>query len=102
MSSIKRNVIYNISYQILALIVPLTTAPYISRVLGADGIGIYSYTFSIAHYFVLFTMLGVLNYGNRSISRVRDDDKLRSSTFWSTYIFQLLTGVVFSFIWNIR
>ncbi|ABO51543.1 polysaccharide biosynthesis protein [Desulforamulus reducens MI-1] len=101
MSSIKRNVIYNISYQILALIVPLTTAPYISRVLGADGIGIYSYTFSIAHYFVLFTMLGVLNYGNRSISRVRDDDKLRSSTFWSIYIFQLLTGLVILILYGI-
>ena len=42
--SIKLNYIYNVSYQILTLITPLITAPYLSRVLKADGIGAYSYT----------------------------------------------------------
>ena len=41
--SIKRNYIYNLMYQILLLITPLITTPYLSRVLGADGIGKYSY-----------------------------------------------------------
>mgnify|MGYP007132862502 CR=1 FL=1 len=36
--SIKLNYIYNVSYQILTLITPLITAPYLSRVLKADGI----------------------------------------------------------------
>ena len=34
--SIKLNYIYNVSYQILTLITPLITAPYLSRVLKAD------------------------------------------------------------------
>mgnify|MGYP003399911408 FL=1 len=46
--SIKLNYIYNVSYQILTLITPLITAPYLSRVLKADGIGAYSYTYSLA------------------------------------------------------
>lgn len=48
-------------------------SPYVSRVLGAEGLGIYSYSYSIAYYFVLISMLGVLNYGNRAIARCRDD-----------------------------
>ena len=49
--SLKKNYIYSLSYQILNLITPLITAPYVARVLGADGVGIYSYTASIMMYF---------------------------------------------------
>lgn len=59
--SIKKNIIYNIGYQVLSFIVPTITAPYISRVLGAGGMGLYSYTFSIAHYFVLLCINTALN-----------------------------------------
>ena len=45
--SITKNYIYNLVYQILTLILPLITTPYISRVLEAEKIGIYSYTYSI-------------------------------------------------------
>lgn len=56
--SIKKNVIISTLYQILSVITPLITAPYISRVIGADGIGAYSYTSSIQMYFSLFAALG--------------------------------------------
>ena len=55
--SITKNYIYNVTYQILVLILPLITTPYVSRVLGAENIGIYSYTISIATYFILFGSL---------------------------------------------
>ena len=87
-NQLKLNFIYNAFYQILTLIVPLLTAPYISRVLGVSGIGNYSFTYSIAHYFVLFSMLGVLNYGSREIARVK---KLPSS-FWGIYSVQFSVG----------
>ena len=50
MESILKNYIYNLSYQILTLILPIITTPYLARVLGAEGTGIYGYTFSIATY----------------------------------------------------
>ena len=50
-SNIKKNYLFNVSYQIFALIVPLITTPYISRVLSVEGIGIYSYTYSMVRYF---------------------------------------------------
>lgn len=94
MNSIKKNFTYNIAYQILILIIPLITAPYISRVIGAEGQGIYSYTYSIAQYFVLFAMLGLNNYGNRTIARVRDDKEKLSKEFWSIYGLQTITTTI--------
>ncbi|MFR4588838.1 MAG: flippase [Eisenbergiella sp.] len=87
----KINFIYNLAYQILAMILPLITAPYVSRVLGADGVGKYSYTASIALYFIYFGMLGISNYGNRSIARVRENYEERSKVFSSIYYMQLIT-----------
>ncbi len=83
---VKKNIIYNITYQILILLLPLVTTPYISRVIGAEGIGIYSYNYSIVNYFMLFALLGLNNYGNRSIAAVRDDKVKLSETFFNREI----------------
>ena len=60
--SVKQNLLYQAFYELLVIFLPLITAPYISRILGADGLGRYSYTYSVATYFVLFSMLGIKNY----------------------------------------
>ena len=99
MSSIKKNFLYNSLYQILVMFIPLITTPYISRVLGAQGVGTYSYAYSIANYFVLFIMLGLNNYGNRTIARVRDNEKKLSKTFWSIYALQLFLGIIINIIY---
>lgn len=86
---IKTNFLYNVGYQVLLIILPLITAPYISRTLGAYNVGVYSYTQAFANYFMLFAMLGVNNYGNRTIAQVRDNKDKLKKTFWEIYIFQL-------------
>ena len=80
--SIKKNYIYNLIYQTLTLILPLITTPYLSRVLGSEPIGVYSYTFSIVSYFILFGSLGVSLYGQREIAYVNEDVKKRKKIFW--------------------
>lgn len=84
-ASIKKNFAYQMVYEILILILPFVTSPYIARVLGAESIGIYSYTYSVAYYFVLFAMLGLKNYGNRAIAQVREDKQVMSRVFWEIY-----------------
>ena len=66
-----KNYLYNAGYQILALVVPLITAPYISRVLHPAGVGYNAYTNSIIQYFVLMADLGIAMYGQREIAYVR-------------------------------
>ena len=92
--SVKKNFIYSSLYQILVLVLPLVTTPYVSRVFGAEKLGIYSYTNTIAQYFVIFTMLGLNNYGNRAIAIVRDDKKKLDETFSEIYTMQVFTGIV--------
>ena len=94
MNSVKKNFIYNIVYQILVMAIPLITAPYLARVIGSAGVGTYSYTYSIVYYFMMLTLLGVNNYGNRSVAKVRDDKKKLSKVFWGIYIFQLCMGML--------
>lgn len=93
-SNLKINLIYSVAYQILLIIMPLITAPYVSRTLGANNVGIFSTSNAFAHYFFLFAMLGVNNYGNRSIARVRDNKQLLGKTFWEIFSFQFITSVI--------
>lgn len=90
----KKNFIYNIVYQVLVLFLPLVTIPYVSRILGANGIGIYSYTYSIAYYFMIIAMLGLNNYGNRTIAKIRDNKEKLSKEFWSIYFLQVIISVL--------
>lgn len=83
--SVTKNYIYQSAYQVLSLILPFVTAPYIARVFGTEGTGIYSYTNSVLFFFTMVANLGISNYGNREIaSNVDDVDKL-STTFWGIY-----------------
>lgn len=92
--SLKKNYIYNLTFQVLAIIIPLITTPYLSRVLGADGIGIYSYVESISAYFVLFATLGLTIFGQREVSYVQNDIKKRTIVFWETFIIQLVSSLI--------
>ena len=92
--SIKINAIFNAVYQILSMLVPLITAPYISRVLGPDNNGIYSYYYSIVSYFVLVATFGFADYGTKVIAEVRDDREKRSKTFFSIMLNKLFLGVL--------
>lgn len=95
MSKTINNIFYNVAYQILNMIIPLVTAPYISRVMGPDGVGVYSYSTSLANYFAVFMLLGIANYGSRTIAinTTKSKEEL-SKTFGEMYSFQLLSSVV--------
>lgn len=89
--SIIKNYLYNLTYQILVLILPIITTPYISRVLGAENIGIYSYTLSISALFILFGSLGMALYGQREIAYNQDKPYEYSKIFWEILLLRLLT-----------
>lgn len=62
-------------FQLIAILAPFITTPYVSRVLGADGIGEYSYGLSVVTYFAIFGTLGITTYGQIEIAKIRDNQK---------------------------
>ncbi|MFU7515530.1 flippase [Clostridium sp. HCS.1] len=92
--SILKNYIYNTIYQIMLLIVPLITMPYLTRIFSPNQTGLNAYTSSIVTYFMLFGLLGIQMYGNRQIAYVRDSKEKLTETFWSLYLIQLTTTIL--------
>lgn len=96
---IKKNYLYRLLYDILTMITPFITAPYVSRVLGADGIGIYSYTQSYMTYLSMFAVLGTASYGTREIARCRNDKYEYSKKFWEIELLTVFTTSICLLIW---
>lgn len=93
MGKILRNYIYNLIYQIIVILVPLITAPYLARVLGPNGTGQYSYVNSMTVLICTVVMLGIYNYGNRQIAYVRDDAEKLNDTFWQIMTARLIIAI---------
>lgn len=70
--SVKKNVAYNVMLNVTKILFPFITAPYASRVLGVENIGIVSFASTYTSYFVLFAMLGIPTYGMRAIAKCKD------------------------------
>lgn len=90
-NSIARNYIFNLIYQMLFILLPLVTTPYLSRVLNSDGIGIFSYTLSIVTFFILFGTLGISLYGQRTIAYIGEDRKRITKSFWELIVIRIVT-----------
>lgn len=87
-----KNYLYNAGYQILLMIAPILTTPYVSRVLGPHNNGINTYTNGWVTFFYLLGQLGISIYGNREIAYKRENKYERSKVFWEIAILQLITS----------
>lgn len=96
-ASIKTNFIYNLLYQVISLITPLITAPYVARVLGAEGVGVYNYTQSIVIYFSLIAGLGSNTHGRREIAASSGNQQNMTTVFYDIMTLRAMT-VAFSIL----
>ena len=80
-----KNYAYNLSYQLLLIILPIITTPYVTRIFSATDLGTYGYFNSIVTYFILLATLGVASYGTKEISSNR---KNIPKNFWGIYTLQ--------------
>ncbi|KRK79029.1 oligosaccharide flippase family protein [Companilactobacillus nodensis] len=96
-----KNYLYNASYQVFILLVPLITTPYLARVLGPRGVGVNSYTSSITQYFIILGSIGIDLYGNRQIAFVRDDKNKLTKTFFEIFLLRIITISVSCFVFAI-
>ena len=100
MGRIFKNFIFNFFSQLLSIIIPLITAPYLSRVLGPDNIGIESYINAVSQIFYTIGMLGLTNYAAREIAYVRDCKAERSKVFWEMILDRVIVfSVTLAIFW---
>ena len=92
-----KNYLYNLSYQILTIILPIITVPYVTRIFTSEDLGNYGFYNSIVSYFSLFAMLGIGIYGTKQIAAARNV----SSTFWNIYAIQLTASILALFVYVI-
>ena len=90
MKQTNKNFIFNVGYQMLMYLFPLVSSAYVSRILGAENLGTYAYVNSIGTICGMFGLLGISNYGNREVAKVRDDRKILSNIFSSIYTLQII------------
>ena len=100
-TNVKKNYIYNLIYQVVAIILPIISTPYISKVLGAKNIGIYGYTLSISAYFVLAGTLGMTLYGQREIAYLQKDKEKYSKVFFEIFFLKLLMTSISALVFYI-
>ena len=90
--STRKNTLYNMAYRLFSMLLPLVTAPYLSRVVGTEGVGVYGYAWAISYTFGLIGLLGLENYGPRAIAQARDDKSALNRTFSAVWQMQLLVA----------
>lgn len=100
-STLKINLIYQMIYQFLNMILPLIISPYLARIIGAEGMGVYSYSYSVAYFFVIFSNLGINNLGNREIAKVRDDKEKTNQVFSNLITIHLIVSCFFASLYVI-
>lgn len=92
--STRKNALYNIGYRVFSILLPLVTAPYLSRTVGQTGVGTYSYVWSVSEIFVLIGMLGLADYGVRAVARAKDDPEQLNRTFSGILLMQVCVAAL--------
>lgn len=93
-NSIKRNALLNIVYNIINIIFPLITFPYVSRVLMVEKLGNVTFFSTVANYAVMLAALGIPTYGIRAISNVRDNKTKLSKTTYELLILNNVATII--------
>ena len=92
MPSVKKNFIWSTILTVAGYLFPLITFPYVTRVLGVEGLGNYQFAYSTIEYFSIFAMLGMGVIGIREVAKEKGDRAKLSQTFSSLVVINLITA----------
>jgi len=101
MNKTLKNIIYNGIYQLFIIALPVITVPYVARVLGAKSLGMNSYVVSIGNILGYVILMGLNQFGVRTIARTKRDSDFLKKEFLNLWLLQLIMGiiVVIVYVW---
>ena len=94
MPSIKKNFAWSTILTIAGYIFPFITFPYVTRVLGVEGIGANQFAESTVAYFSIFAMLGTGTVGIREIAKARGNREELSKVFCGLLYINLISTLL--------
>ena len=97
MKSLGKNAFLNGFRNLLNLLFPLLTFPYISKTLNVDGIGKYNFAQTTVNYFMLIAGLGISSYAIREGSKYRNE-KEKFNNFASEILFCNMISTLVAYI----
>ena len=92
--TLRANYFYNFASQVLTLIIPLLTTPYLARVFHEEGNGQIAFANTIITYFTMFANLGFSTYGQREIAKYQDDDYNRTKVFCEVFLLRAIFTLI--------
>lgn len=92
--SIKKNSIMVLIRNMAFMVFPLITFPYLSRILGPEGMGKINFASSFSNYFAMVASLGIPMYGAREIARVRDNKEELNKAFNEIFTLNIVIAVL--------
>lgn len=98
MANIKRNLAYSTILTMSTYLVPLILFPYISRVLGIEGIGRIDTVDNMMDYCILFSMMGLTTVGVREIAKNKDNPESLSQTFTDLFALNLCSTALIAIV----
>ena len=91
---IRVNFVFNAIKSVMVIVFPLISFPYISRVLGVEGLGKFQYCYSVISYFILFASLGISTYAVREAAKCREDKNKFSQLVKEIFTINLITTAI--------
>ena len=92
--SIKSNLIYNSIRIVIKMFFPIIILPIITKKMGPERFGLIEYALSIVSYFMLFSSLGIHNYGAREVSISRGSKVKLSKLVLELYYLLLIISSI--------
>lgn len=94
MASLIKNIIFSTILTVSNYLFPLITFPYVTRVLGVNNIGICNFVDSIIHYFIIFSMMGIVTTGIREVAKSKTNKSELSRAFSSLFSLNLISSII--------
>ena len=85
----------------ISIVLPLITAPYVSRRLGVVGIGNISFTQAIFVYFNLLAAMGTGTYAQRLIASKQDNPISLDAAFWEIVVLKGFLTIIAAICYSI-
>jgi O-antigen/teichoic acid export membrane protein len=95
----KSNFLFNVALTVSNLLFPLISFPYVSRVIGPQGIGKVQFLLTFAQYFVLIAALGIPIYGIREVAKRSNNRAELSRLFSDLFIINILSSILMILIY---